>query len=251
MLSHLIRELLLPPSSLFLTLLLALALRRRAPRFSRGLVVATLVAAYLLSIPPVAYQLTRWTEKVPPVTPDQIAAFQPQAIVVLGGGAKAGAPEYEGATVPSLPTWPRIAYAAYLAGQTGLPVLACGGMSAVVENSEAYAMAETLRRWGVRQVWMEARSRDTWENAQFARQTLDQRNLSRALLVTNAQHARRAESAFGKAGMNVLSAPTEFRMWGPWERGLLLLVPTHRHFDESCYAFRVWMGEAWYWLRGR
>jgi uncharacterized SAM-binding protein YcdF (DUF218 family) len=249
MLSHLIRELLLPPSSMLLLLAVCFVGKGRYPRASKALAGGVVAVFYLFSIPLVSYHLTRATESLPAATPEQIAQFGPQAIVVLGGGALVGAAEYDGATVPARATWPRVGYAAYLARQTGLPVLACGGTGAVVEQSEGYAMATVLRDSGVAQVWVEGRSRDTWENARFGKEQLVSRGIDRVLLVTNAQHARRAQSSFQATGLTVLSAPTEFRQWGAWERGVLLVVPTHHSSDESCYALRVLMGELWYSLR--
>lgn len=243
MLSHFLRELLLPPTLLILAMVLGLLGWRRYPRAAQGVLWASVLAFYLLSIPLVSVGLHRATESLPPITLTQIAEFAPDAVVVLGGGARRNAPEYGGKTVPTESTWSRVAYAAYLAQHTELPVLACGGMG------EAEAMAEVLRAWNIPEVEVEDRSQTTWENAVFGYQKLQAQGRTKILLVTHAQHAWRAEYAFRLQGLEVLSAPTDYRAWEPRERGLMLLVPTHRHFDESCTAMRTVLGEIWYRLR--
>ena len=251
MLSHILREAVLPPGCLLILLAVALLLRQRKPHVTTLLVAGTAVSLYLLSIPPVSLALSRWAEGPPAVTIEQVKASGAQAIVVLGGGAELAAPEYDGATVPSSSTLQRVTYASYLARHTGLPLLVTGGYGANPEQSEAWAMKEALEAYGTPARWLEPAGTNTYENAASSRALLEPEGIGKVVVVTHASHAGRAAATFQKAGFHVLAAPTGFRSPGPWDRGLMLAVPTAEHLHQSCDALRSQFSLAWYWLRGR
>jgi uncharacterized SAM-binding protein YcdF (DUF218 family) len=250
MLSHLLREAILPPGCFLIVLTVALLVRQRAPRASGAMIAAVIGTFYLLSIPPVSIALSRWVENETPLDTAKIQAFQPQAIVVLGGGAEVKAPEYGGLTVPTESTLKRVAYAAYLAKATKLPVLVTGGYGRTQEESESWAMKFNLEGYGVTPRWCEAMGKTTAENAALSQSLLAKDKIERILLVTSASHARRARRSFEKTGLAVLAAPTGFRISGPWDQGLMKVVPAQRHFDESVEALRAMLAETWYYLRG-
>lgn len=212
---------------------------------------AVTLSLYLLSVPPVSLALSRWTERQPAISLEHVQAFNPQAIVVLGGGVDLAAREYDGATVPSRSTLQRVAYASYLARHTGLPLLVTGGYGARPEQSEAWAMKTTLEGYGTPARWLEPTGTNTHENASSSRAMLEPEGITRVVVVTSASHAERAAGTFEKAGFQVLPAPTGFRSLGPWDRGLMLAVPTAEHLFQSCEALRSQFSLAWYWLRGR
>jgi uncharacterized SAM-binding protein YcdF (DUF218 family) len=250
MLSHILREFILPPGSLLVILLAGLLLRKRQPRVSAGLIALATVTLYLLSIPPVSVALCRWMEKEPALSLKALANFHAQAIVILGGGAEQDAPEYDGATVPSESTQVRIAYAAYLARATGLPLLVTGGYGNPIERSEAGSMRLALASYGLTPKWLESRSSNTAENASMSWDLVHPEGITRVLLVTDAMHSRRAKRAFEKVGFQALAAPTGFRRLGPWDRGAMQVVPTSRHFQKSSEALRAGFSLLWYFLRG-
>ena len=110
-------------------------------------------------------------------------------------------------------------------------------------------MAKTLQDWGFDGAIEESVSKNTMENALFSFDLAQKKGYKKILLTTSASHAERAEWAFKKAGFQVLSAPTGFRSDGPWEKGILKLVPTHGHFNESVTALRANLSGLWYKLR--
>ncbi len=69
----------------------------------------------------------------------------------------------------------------------------------------AGVMGDLARRLGVPDVsiFEEKESRNTWENAQLARQLLRPRGVRRVLIVTDSIHMRRAEACFLRAGFEV------------------------------------------------
>src|SRR5204863_172014 len=99
-------------------------------------------------------------------------------IVILGGGdERLAAPEYGGEPAPGPVLLERIAYGAFLAHRTALPVLVSG------TAAEALAMRVSLARdFGIQVRWVEERSRDTFQNAQFSSRLLKAAGVSRILL---------------------------------------------------------------------
>jgi uncharacterized SAM-binding protein YcdF (DUF218 family) len=196
----LLRNLILPPAGPLLLGFAGLLLLRRRPRLARVLLAAGLGSLWLLSLPIVADALTRLTMHYPPL--DLAQRTQAQAIVILGGGGqRAYAPEYGGPAAEPL-LLERLAFGAYVARQSGLPVLVTGN------GIEAVAMSATLaRNFGIEARWIESRSYDTFDNARYSAQLLHADGVQRIILVTSATHLWRAAHEFSAAGLDVVPAP--------------------------------------------
>lgn len=124
----LIGALLLPPAGPLLLALcgLLLALRRKAAGLLAALIGLSVL--WFLSCNAVALAVAQSLLPQPaPLAPDGLAAGKVQAIVVLGGGVIAQAPEY-GTAQPSARTLARLRYGARLARASGLPVAFAGGI---------------------------------------------------------------------------------------------------------------------------
>ena len=145
----------------------------------------------------VAERLWRAAEREPVL--DLARAGDAQAIVILAGGSvRAAAPEYAGEAAAGGDLLERLAYGAYLAHRTGLPVLVSG------TAPETQAMQASLSRdFGVTPRWVENRSRDTFQNAQYSAPLLRAQGITRILLVTDALHEHRAAAEFAAAGLAV------------------------------------------------
>jgi uncharacterized SAM-binding protein YcdF (DUF218 family) len=196
----LLRNLLLPPASPLLLAVVGMLLLRRRPRLARVLLAAGIGSLWLLSLPVVADALVRLTMHYPPL--DLAQATQAQAIVILGGGGqRAYAPEYGGpAAEPVL--LERLAYGAFIARRTGLPVLVTGN------GIDADAMRATLaRNFGIQVHWLDDRAYDTFEDARNSAQLLHSDGVQRIVLVTSASHLWRAAHEFTAAGLAVVPAP--------------------------------------------
>jgi uncharacterized SAM-binding protein YcdF (DUF218 family) len=190
----------LPPSGPLLLGLFGVLLLKRRPVLARVLVVAALASLWILSVPVIGDALYGVAEHYPPL--DLRQATGAQAIVILGGGGQiARAPEYGGpAAEPIL--LERLAYGAYLARQTGLPILVSGA------HIEALAMQETLRRnFDIEARWIDSQSGDTFQNASNSVSLLEKDGIGRVLLVTQSTHMRRAVQEFISAGIQVVPAP--------------------------------------------
>ncbi|HEY0767634.1 MAG TPA: YdcF family protein [Steroidobacteraceae bacterium] len=239
-LKSLLHRLLLPPAG---PLLIALAgawfLRSRASARARNagwLLLATgLAALWLLATPLVADTLARAAEREPAL--DLTTAVQAQAIVILGGGdERIAAPEYGGAAAPGPALLERLAYGAFVAHHTALPVLVSG------TAREALAMRTSLARdFRIEVRWIEDQSRDTFENAQRASRVLKAAGVARILLVTDSAHEWRAAHEFASAGLAVVPAPVG--VWAPRETGLLRYLPGPTALTRSSAALDELLGD--------
>lgn len=200
-LKALARSLVLPPAGPLLLAICGLWLLRGHRRgVGWTLVVAGVASLWLLSTPIVADQVTRLAERYPALDPQQ--PIDAQAIVILGGGEeRVQAPEYRGA-VAGVVLLERLAYGAFLAKQTSLPVLVSGS------PREGVAMSTTLARdFGVRARWVDGQSHDTYENAHFSARLLRPEGIKRIVLVTSSTHLWRAAHEFMGVGFEVVPAP--------------------------------------------
>jgi uncharacterized SAM-binding protein YcdF (DUF218 family) len=235
--------LLVPPGSLLVLAAAGALLARSRPRLGRALGAAAWIALFLLSTPFVAVSLTRLLE---PAARDPLADASGQAIVVLGGGSDAGAPEYGGDTVKP-DTLVRLRYGAHLHRLSRKPLLVAGGRTRG-ERPEAELMKAVLaREFQVPVEWSEDASRNTLENARRARQLLEPAGVNRIYLVTHAWHMPRARLAFEHAGFTVIPAPTGFATGET--PSVLDFVPNARAFATASRFFREAIAIGWYHLR--
>ncbi|MEJ2507881.1 MAG: YdcF family protein [Gammaproteobacteria bacterium] len=249
-LSHAAGDLLRPPGIVLLVLVLGLLLGRRWPRTALGLVVGAVVLLYVLSLPLVGASLMHLAEsRYPPLSPKDIRADAAGAIVVLGAGRYADAPEYGGDT-PSRHTLERLRYAARLHQLTGLPVLVSGGRPFGSARSEASLMRDSLQDdFHVPVRWIEGQSDTTWQNARNSAALLESSGVRRIYLVTHAAHMARAVAAFEQNGLQVIPAPTGFTTVQDNYPLLLQLMPQANALRDSSTAVREALGRVWYGLR--
>lgn len=243
------RELILPPSSLFLLMVIGLLLRRRFPLGGRVVTGAAIVALFVLSTTAGARLFVKPLEQL--TAPLQVLHNTgAHAIVVLAAGRVRDAPEYDGRDIPDYVALARLRYAARLQRATRLPVLVTGGNGVADDTSwsKADAMAAALRDdFGIPVKWIEGKSRNTAENAAFSAAMLRPDAVRRVLLVTDAMHMARARTAFQRAGFDVVAAPTLFFSHAPLTVGAWL--PSAEGLRQSWYAIYELLGIAWYRFR--
>lgn len=248
-LSRILEMLILPPGLTLLLVAAGLLLLRRHARLAWGLMLTGLLALYILSIPRTADLLVTSLERHhPPLDEAGLRAGRADAIVILGSGRYPAAPEYGGRDTLSGGALIRVRYGAWVHRMTGVPVLVTGGSPYGEAESEAVLMQRVLEQeFQVPVNWVEGDSRTTEENARFSAAILEKEGLKRILLVTHALHMRRAVASFRKFGLEVIPAPTQFRVRSTEERfsdwlpgdGSMARVALHEH-----------LGYLWYGLKG-
>ena len=242
----LLRELILPPASLFVLLALGLVCMKWRPRLGRALAGGAIGAFYLLSSGLGSTALVTPLENLTqPLSGTKDTGAQ--AIVVLAAGRIDDAPEYGGVEQPDYVALARLRYAARLHRDTELPILVSGGNGTVDGRykPKALAMERALREeFGVPVRWKETASENTAQNAEFSARILHEENIRHILLVTDAMHMPRAVTEFERSGMKVVAAPTVFL--GGATMSWKLLLPSTENLRRSYYALYQWIGMAWY-----
>ena len=247
------------PLGLVVILLFTSLLLRRSARGPRICVISALTLLLLASNTWIASALTRSLEwqYLPLETYPQT-----EVIVVLGGATYSAIyprqiPEINGAG-------DRILYAAHLYHQGVSPnlLLSGGNISWMnAQNAPAQDMAEILQMLDVPTdaLWLETQSRNTYENALFARQILSEKGLNRIILVTSAMHMPRAVALFEAQGFEVIPAPADYnitqldweRLWEPnLVTQLFNILPAVGNLENTTVALKEYIGIFTYCLRG-
>jgi uncharacterized SAM-binding protein YcdF (DUF218 family) len=135
----------------------------------------------------------------------------------------------------------------------GIPIVFTGGSATLSRSSmtEAEIVAQFLERQRVDpgRVILEARSRNTHENAVFTHALIAPEPGSCWLLVTSAYHMPRSVGVFREAGWRVLPYPVDFRTTG--EMDVLDARGVGQRLSELDLAARAWAALAVYALTGR
>lgn len=230
----LLRTLILPPACLLIIGVLGLLLAWRYRRLGMALIGTSLAALWLLATPLIADGLERAAESYPAL--DLSRPVAARAIVILGGGGyRAYAPEY-GGPAPEYEMYDRLAYGAYVARHTGLPVLLTGN------GAEAVTMQVSLARdFGVQAKWVDEAAEDTYDNAHDSARILRAAGIDRVVLVTSDTHLRRAAHEFEAAGLSIVPAPTD--VWAPQELDIVRFVPTATGLERSYHAVYELVGD--------
>jgi uncharacterized SAM-binding protein YcdF (DUF218 family) len=233
LLKSLARNLFLPPAGPLILAVIGLLLVSRRRKLGGALVVTGVAALWLCATPVVADVLMNMAERYPSLDPAK--PVNAQAVVILGGGGVRDAPEFGGPAAEG-ETLYRLAYGAFVARRTSLPILVTG------TAEEAVAMSTTLSRdLGVRARWIENQSGDTFENARFSARLLRADGIHRIIVVTSASHEWRAAHEFMAAGFEVIPAPVGGDV--PRAKGVMGFVPLPTALERSYSACYELIGE--------
>jgi len=243
---YVLKALVLPPSANLFGILLALLLPARLRRCRRIVFALALASLWLACTPWFAAWMARTLEVHPALTP--AAVGDAEAIVVLAGGRITEAPEYGGHDTLRADTLVRVRYGASLHRRLKIPIAVTGG--SVFGDDEipiGVLMADTLRdEFGTPVEWVETKSRNTAQNAQYLRELLP---VDRIVLVTHGSHMKRAARAFVRAGFQVTPAPTAFSSGKDISYGFFDWLPSASALWGTRAVLHEWIGLVYYALR--
>lgn len=169
---------------------------------------------------------------------------QADAIVILGGGVRARAPEYGDQPNLNATELERLRHGARLNRATGRPILVTGGSPEGAEP-ESFLMREVLHEdFGVEVRWVESESRTTRENARNSARILKAEGVRRIYLVSQGWHLARAIKAFESEGLVVTAAGTGCR--GRSAIRWFHFLPHPDALEMSYWAIHEWIGIRWY-----
>ena len=236
---------------LLLAVLGVVAWRLRFRRIGVAVATLSLVVLVVCSLTPAGLLMTAFLEdRFPrPELSDHVTG-----IVVLGGSFDTrvartrGEPELNEAA-------DRVTEAMALAhSYPQAKILFSGGVAAVLEDDipETDAAKTFFATQGLdpARLLLDGRSRDTYENAVYAKAVADPKPGETWLLVTSASHMPRAVGCFRVAGFDVVPYPVDYRTpFGPavWRPS----SATTRNLEKVHFAIREYLGLAAYYLTGR
>ena len=224
----------------------------RFTRLASWLIVTSLVLLVIAGLSPLGNALILPLEdRFPPWNPSHGA---PDGIVVLGGAISPGVSEARNAIALDEAA-ERITATAELARRyPDARIIFSGGSGALLEREgpEAPFAVRQLMALGVAhdRITTEEQSRNTLENAAYARLLANPKPGERWLLVTSAYHMPRAIAAFRAEDFAVDAYPVDWRTRGAGDlqRGFSTLSEGLRRTDA---ATREWVGLVVYRLTGR
>ncbi len=246
---YLVKALILPPAILLVLAIFSLFRHLKDRTRGIGLAAICLIGLYLLCLPAVSVFLASLQQIYPALSKTQIQNTDTQAIVVLGGGTRPPAPEYDNRAALHERVFVRLRYAVKIAKLTNLPILVSGGkVFGGKYPSEAELMQESLAQdFQYKANWLEEKSRNTAENAQFSYAELKKENIKKILLVTHALHMPRAVQQFRRVGFQVTPAPTAFI--STENTSVFNYIPSASALEVSSMALHELLGKLWYTLR--
>ncbi|MDR9402845.1 MAG: YdcF family protein [Halothece sp. Uz-M2-17] len=184
-----------------------------------------------------------------------------EAIILLGGSTRVPTPPRK--TVELTEAGDRVLYAAHLYKEGKAPlIIATGGRITWLKNAppEADSMKDLLIEIGVpaSAIIEETQALNTYQNALYTKEILEQRGIKKSLLVTSASHMPRSLRVFQKQNINVIPAPTDFLVtevdWEQLQRTpqatLLNLLPSAENLQQTTQALKEYLGMFVYWLKG-
>ncbi|MHB8535979.1 MAG: YdcF family protein [Sulfuricaulis sp.] len=240
---------LVPPGVIVVVAVLGFIVQIRWLLLGSLVTALSIMALLILSLPLTGQQLMEGVEsRYAPLDLGTLSADTTVgAIVILGGGRYTDAAEYGGGDNVNRVTLECLRYGAYLHRLTGLPVLVSGGAPYGEKIPEAELMQTALKRdFQTEARWVENKSANTFENAEFSLPILSGAGVKRIYLVTQAAHMARAVWSFEDVGIDVVPAPMGFSTLGRGERASLGYYPSARGLWLSSTALHERLGLMWY-----
>jgi len=240
-------------------LIIAAILIVRNPYWQRLLLMIALGLLWISSTRWVAMGLVRSLEWQY-LPPDEIP--NTEVVVLLGGGTE---PVEEPRTIVEINSaGDRIIYTAWLYNQNKVEkILISGGLLdwTISGGTPAGDMAVILEMLDVPKevLIIEDQSRNTYENALYSAEILQQLGVDKILLVTSASHMPRSVRLFEAQGLQVTALPTDFtvteKSWQDLTQldirvQILNLLPNAGFLSETTRALKEYLGIMIYSLRG-
>ncbi|MCW5691501.1 MAG: YdcF family protein [Pseudolabrys sp.] len=255
-LSKTVTVLLLPTSLMLLAgiagIVLAMTRWRRA---GIRLMMVSIVLLAIGGVSPLGTLLTQSLEsRFPPwEKTDGPARGAPAGIVVLGGGISSGLSRQIGTSMVSADGGRIVALAHLARRYPNARIVYAGGDASLSGNRppETDYLGPLLDDFGIprSRVDLETRSRNTAENAAFAKAIANPKPGERWLLVTSAQHMPRAVGCFRAVGFPVEAYPAAWR--ADPEPPTVPSLAIGRSLERLDSASREWLGLIVYRLTGK
>jgi uncharacterized SAM-binding protein YcdF (DUF218 family) len=225
----------------------------RRAAFGRGLLAVSILLLALCGFSPIGkWLLLPLEERFPPWDP---ARGAPDGIVVLGGGIDPDLSAAHGGAAFTHAAHRIVATAELARRYPNTRIVYSGGNAHLVDDDSpkeadfALSLFESLGIARERLI-AERNSRNTIENAEYAKAVAQPKLGERWVLVTSAYHMPRSMGLFRKAGFAVEAYPVDWRLRG--RRNLLTFSSLALEgLERADVAVREWMGLTASWATGK
>ena len=135
-------------------------------------------------------------------------------------------------------------------------ILLSGGAANIFGDqvSESEQVKLFLIRLGIpeKDIWLENKSRNTYENAAYTKALLEKKGVASQeyLLLTSAFHMTRAKSCFDKVGLSVIPFSVDFKTTTTYEFSIYNFLPTIRSLETWNLLLHEWIGIIGYKIKG-
>ncbi len=258
-LSKLLPKLVYPLGLISLLVILVLLLEKHR-KWRQGLLMSVLAILWLASNRWVSLALARSLEwqNIP-----EDKAPTAEVIVLLGGGTES--PDFPRPMTEVNSAGDRVLYAAQLFKAQAAPVILVSGgnlnFSQARGSTPAEEMITLLQLTGIPEdvIWRQENSQNTYEDAKYSAELLEEKGMTTIILVTSAMHMPRAKALFEKQGLMVIPAPVDYhvteQLWSASFKPtlgefFLNLFPNANALGLTTAVLKEYLGRLIYALRG-
>lgn len=144
--------------------------------------------------------------------PNEIESLNADVIIMLGGGALPDVHDVDGQGALCSSPANRLLTAVRLQRKLNVPILLSGGQVYSDTGAEAKIAKRILISLGVEEknIIVETKSINTTQNAKFSAEILNEKKLTKPILVTSAFHMSRSVLNFNQQGIEVIPYPTDY-----------------------------------------
>jgi uncharacterized SAM-binding protein YcdF (DUF218 family) len=249
--SHFLQSIIFPPGIILLLLFFGIAVLSRARRAGHYIIFGTCLFFWVLSTPIFSQWLidSLQNQYQPFTLSNPLQADEKGAIVILAGGVE-DANEYPSKYRVSMITLARTQYAAYLAKQLQLPIIASGGNRNKHGDTEASAIKGELNdNYQLPVAILEDKSKTTAEESKLLLPLLIQNHITMIYLVTHAWHMPRSlytfNYVFRNSGIRIIASPMGY-VEIKSEAGISNYLPLLNALNTSVIALHEYVGLLWY-----
>lgn len=212
---------------------------RAKGRYALAVITACL---YSLSISPTSDALIQPLERT--YMQENLQDVTGDVVILLGGGARAGVPDVDGVGQVGESAANRFLTAIRVQKAKNIPILLSGGAVLAGDAEEAMIEKRMLVSLGVpeAQIFVDVKSRNTAENARFAKALCREHGWQHPIVVTSAFHMPRSVRFFQREGMDITPYPGDYRTSMAEPISAFSFVPQTYNLMNSCLAIKEYVG---------
>lgn len=249
------------PVGMAVILLLFALIFRKKKRTALALIIIAVAIVWIGGNRWVAMSLARSLEwrYLPPENITKV-----EVAVILGGGTEPAEGPREDVEINGAGDRVLAGFRLYQSGKAAHLLLSGGDIDFLDSSSSSPAkdMASLLKEFGVPEddLWLDATSRNTYENAVNCAKIVKEKGIHEVILVTSAAHMQRSVKLFEKQGVKVIPYPVDYsvteagwlQLWhGDFSSMAINFFPSSSSLNMTTNVMKEYLGMVYYWISGK